>query len=166
MTKLSLKTPFLEAEWSPQEKDREAAWELYVEMLTRITTQPLPDDVGDEKVALDSVYAIFPLMAEEGKRLEDGFTAGQREGAKLGAIWDAEYGFYNSSRGSNRRALIQLQHASRRSRPRLLLHNHTIKRRSCHKPSIKHFDATEWIAGIGAARPSSSAITALNNSSR
>jgi hypothetical protein len=61
---LSLKTPFLEAEWAPQEKDREDAWELYVEMLTRIITQPLPDDVGNEKVALDRVYAIFPLTRE------------------------------------------------------------------------------------------------------
>jgi len=53
-----------ETEWAPQEKDREAAWELYIELLTRITTQPLPDDTGDEKVALDSVYDIFPLTRE------------------------------------------------------------------------------------------------------
>lgn len=29
------------------------------EMLTRIITQPLPADAGDERVALDSVYSLF-----------------------------------------------------------------------------------------------------------
>ena len=60
MTGLKIKTPFLEAEWNPQTADKNAAWDLYVEMLTRIITQPLPDDVGDEKSALDSVQSLFP----------------------------------------------------------------------------------------------------------
>ena len=40
--------------------DKEAAWELYIEILTRITTQQLPSGVGDESVALDSIYSLFP----------------------------------------------------------------------------------------------------------
>ena len=40
-------------------KDRKAAWELYVEMETRIITQPLPPKHGDEQTALDSVYSLF-----------------------------------------------------------------------------------------------------------
>jgi hypothetical protein len=64
LTKLKVNTGFLEAEWQPQEKDREAAWELYVEMLTRIITQPLPDEHGDEKTALDSVYSLFGITRE------------------------------------------------------------------------------------------------------
>ena len=51
-------------EVSLQEDDRDAAWELYVEMLTRIVTQPLPSKVGDEKTALDSVYSLFPTTRE------------------------------------------------------------------------------------------------------
>lgn len=47
-----------------QEDDRNAAWELYVEMLTRIVTQPLPNNIGDEKIALDSVYSLFPITRE------------------------------------------------------------------------------------------------------
>lgn len=31
--------------------NRDAAWELYIEMLTRIVTQPLPAEDGDEKTA-------------------------------------------------------------------------------------------------------------------
>lgn len=44
--------------------DRDAAWELYIEMLTRIVTQPLPSADGDEKAALDSVYSLFPATRE------------------------------------------------------------------------------------------------------
>ena len=40
-------------------KDRKAAWELYVEMETRIITQPLRPEHGDEQTALDSVYSLF-----------------------------------------------------------------------------------------------------------
>lgn len=60
MTSLKIKYPFLEMEWNPAETDKVAAWELYVELLTRITTQALAVDDGDEKTALDSVYSLFP----------------------------------------------------------------------------------------------------------
>ena len=46
------------------DEDENAAWELYIEMLTRIVTQPLPQDFGDEKTALESVYALFPITRE------------------------------------------------------------------------------------------------------
>ena len=64
LTHLKINVGFLEAEWQPQEKDREAAWELYVEMLTRIVTQPLPKEHGDEKTALDSVFSLFGTTRE------------------------------------------------------------------------------------------------------
>lgn len=52
--------------------DRDAAWELYIEMLTRIVTQPLPSADGDEKTALDSVYSLFPstreILRQRGRR--------------------------------------------------------------------------------------------------
>ncbi len=64
MTSLKITPPFLEMEWSPSEPDKDAAWALYIELLTRITTQPLSDTDGDEKVALDSVYSLFPTTRE------------------------------------------------------------------------------------------------------
>jgi hypothetical protein len=64
LTNLKISIGFLEAEWQPQEKDREAAWELYVELLTRIATQPLLSEHGDEKTALDSVYKLFEITRE------------------------------------------------------------------------------------------------------
>ena len=64
MTSLKIKTPFLDMDWAPQDEDKDAAWELYIELLTRITTQPLPAELGDERAALDSVYALFDLTRE------------------------------------------------------------------------------------------------------
>jgi len=64
MTSLKISTGFAEAEFAPEAGDREAAWELYIELLTRIATQPLPEQAGDEKAALDSVYSIFGLTRE------------------------------------------------------------------------------------------------------
>jgi len=61
MTSLKIKTPFLEANWQPKDEDKDAAWELYIELLTRITTQPLPKTHGDEATALESVHKLFEL---------------------------------------------------------------------------------------------------------
>jgi hypothetical protein len=60
MTSLKLKAGFLETEWKPTAPDKDAAWDLYVELLTRITTQTIPDQDGIEKTALDSIYSLFP----------------------------------------------------------------------------------------------------------
>lgn len=64
LTGLKIKTPVLEIEWSPQEADKNAAWDMYIELLTRITTQPLPKEDGIEKAALESIYIIFKITRE------------------------------------------------------------------------------------------------------
>ena len=64
MTSLKIKTPFLEADWCPKDKDKDAAWELYIELLTRIATQPLPMEHGDETTALESIHRLFSLTRE------------------------------------------------------------------------------------------------------
>ena len=47
----------LNVQWNPQDGDREAAWAfIYIELLTRITTQPLANEEEIEQAALDSVY--------------------------------------------------------------------------------------------------------------
>jgi len=68
MTSLKVKTPFLEMDFAPQEADKNAAWDLYVELLTRITTQSLPKEHGDEQTALDSIYSIFGITRDVLKR--------------------------------------------------------------------------------------------------
>ena len=64
MTSLKITPPFLQMEWTPKPADKNAAWALYIELLTRITTQPLPTEHGDEKTALDSVYSLFATTRE------------------------------------------------------------------------------------------------------
>jgi hypothetical protein len=59
MDSLRVKAGFLEMEFSPKDTDKNAAWDLYIELLTRITTQPLKFKEGDEKTALDSIYSLF-----------------------------------------------------------------------------------------------------------
>ena len=64
MTSLKINTPFLDMEWKPKDEDKAAAWDLYIELLTRITTQSLNESYGDEKTALASIHQIFPLTRE------------------------------------------------------------------------------------------------------
>lgn len=68
---LKIKSPLLDMELVFSDGDRIAAWQMYIELLTRITTQPLPAGYGDEKTALDSVYSVFAMtrgvLKENGK---------------------------------------------------------------------------------------------------
>ena len=64
LEKVKLNLAVVRADVSFEAADKDAAWELYIEMLTRIVTQPLPYDVGDDKTALDSVYSLFPITRE------------------------------------------------------------------------------------------------------
>ena len=64
LEKVKLNLSVIEMEMSFEPTDQDAAWELYVEMLTRIVTQPLPFEYGDEKTALDSIYALFGITRE------------------------------------------------------------------------------------------------------
>lgn len=61
---LKINVGVAEMEWSPATEDSDAAWDLYVELLTRITTQPLPDDAGIEATALASIHSLFGLTRE------------------------------------------------------------------------------------------------------
>ncbi len=60
--KLNLK--FLEMDFSPKEADKDAAWELYIELLTRISTQDLHKEQGDEEAALKSIHSFFKITRE------------------------------------------------------------------------------------------------------
>ena len=64
LEKVRLNLKAVQLEVSFQEADKDAAWDLYVEMLTRIVTQPLPPESGDEQAALESVYSLAPATRE------------------------------------------------------------------------------------------------------
>ena len=61
---LPLPPNVLTREWTPSEEDRSAAWDLYTELRTRITTQPLHYRAGDEEAALDSLFMLFGLTRD------------------------------------------------------------------------------------------------------
>jgi hypothetical protein len=79
LSSLKIKLGFLEGEFNPRDPDRAAAWALYVELLTRATTQNIPPEDGDEEAALESVHAIFPLTRD----ILRGHGSGAGEFAKL-----------------------------------------------------------------------------------
>lgn len=45
--------------WKPDETERKAAWEMYVELITRISIQELRPGEGMLREALSSLYTIF-----------------------------------------------------------------------------------------------------------
>ena len=68
LTSLKINAKFLELELNFSDTDKKAAWEMYVELLTRITTQKLKIEEGDEQTALDSIHSIFGTTREILKR--------------------------------------------------------------------------------------------------
>lgn len=75
LTKINLKTQWLELEISHTKDDRNAAWDMYVEMITRTVTQPLSYNYGDEEAALKSIYELFEItrniLKEKGRNAKE-----------------------------------------------------------------------------------------------
>ena len=61
---IKLNGKFAQLEFEATDDDMTAAWDMYVELITRIATQELDEDYGDEKTALSSIYALFPITRE------------------------------------------------------------------------------------------------------
>ena len=83
LTNVRLNVAGVQVEVEINQDDRNAAWESYVEMLTRIVTQPLPADVGDEQTALDSVYSRCLRRPEKSCA---GGIGGQFDSARLPSL--------------------------------------------------------------------------------
>ena len=64
LDKVQLNAGVVKTDVTFNQDDKNAAWELYVEMLTRTVTQPLPRKAGDEMTALNSVHALFGVTRE------------------------------------------------------------------------------------------------------
>ncbi|OLA72283.1 MAG: hypothetical protein BHW45_08010 [Roseburia sp. CAG:197_41_10] len=74
---IKLNGKFAQLEFEATDDDMTAAWDMYVELITRIATQKLDEDYGDEKTALSSIHALFPITREILKakgRLAPNFT--------------------------------------------------------------------------------------------
>lgn len=69
---INLTVGFASIEFAPTEDDQAAAWDMYVELVTRTATQPLQPETGDEKMALESLYSLFEttrnILKEKGRK--------------------------------------------------------------------------------------------------
>jgi len=60
LTSVKIKIPWVgEAEWNADPKERNAAWSLYVELVTRISVQALPANEGSLREVLTSLHSLF-----------------------------------------------------------------------------------------------------------
>jgi hypothetical protein len=50
--------------WQPDEKEQQAAWELYIELVTRVSVAGLQEDEGLLRESLSSLYVIFTTTRE------------------------------------------------------------------------------------------------------
>lgn len=50
--------------WKVDPTERQAAWSLYVELVTRIAVQPLEFDEGLVREAMNSLYSLFGTSRE------------------------------------------------------------------------------------------------------
>lgn len=64
LSEIKLHIGFVDVAFTPSVRDQEAAWEMYVELITRVTTQQLASDTGDEETALTSVYNLFGVTRD------------------------------------------------------------------------------------------------------
>jgi hypothetical protein len=65
---VSMSLPFglggVKGTWQPDEREAEAAWEMYVELVTRVATVELGPQEGLLREALASLYSLFPTTRD------------------------------------------------------------------------------------------------------
>lgn len=54
----------IEGTWKPDDIEKKAAWEMYVELVTRVTLQELTPEEGLLREALSSFYSLFGTTRE------------------------------------------------------------------------------------------------------
>ena len=104
--------------WEPDEAEIQAAWEMYVELGTRVSTQPLREDEGILREALASLRELFPMTREilrrHGPTVARKKGTGQHSFAELAvyvlnysvrpmlAVWHPRLADYEASRPEGR----------------------------------------------------------------
>ncbi|GJM33768.1 MAG: hypothetical protein DHS20C18_27690 [Saprospiraceae bacterium] len=77
-----IKIPFLglEGNWEVDDVQRKAAWEIYVELVTRVTVIELKKDEGILREALTSFYSLFNSTREVLKKYGPSVAAAKNPG--------------------------------------------------------------------------------------
>jgi len=50
--------------WAPSDEDRALAWDIYIELHSRVSTQSLDDKQGNDLAALESIHNLFSIARE------------------------------------------------------------------------------------------------------
>jgi hypothetical protein len=59
LTEVTVKLPWIEGKWVVDDAQRVAAWEIYIELITRISVEPLGKEGGLLREALSSLHGLF-----------------------------------------------------------------------------------------------------------
>lgn len=80
--KVGVKLPFLniEGNWEANDNEIKAAWELYVELITRITTNELNRNEGLLREALTSIHSVFQITRDIMKKYGPELAIPQKKG--------------------------------------------------------------------------------------
>ena len=80
---VALKLGFLEigGDWTPDDAEERAAWEMYVELVTRISVAELRPGDGVLREALSSLYSLFATTRDILKRYGPGIARGKDGGS-------------------------------------------------------------------------------------
>lgn len=87
--KVSLQIPFIggiEGTWAPERAERDAAWELYVELVTRVSVVELHPDDGKVREALSSFYQLFAITRDILRRYGPAVARGSADRITFGRI--------------------------------------------------------------------------------
>lgn len=79
---LKLNLPFVQISgtWEPNTVERTAAWELYIEVITRVAVVPLDEDDGLLREALTSLHSLFTTTREILRRHGPAVAEPKRDG--------------------------------------------------------------------------------------
>ena len=80
---VQLSLPFIggiSSTWRPDDAERRAAWELYVELITRVTVEQLGPEHGILREALSSYYSVFATTRDILRRYGTAVAPRERQG--------------------------------------------------------------------------------------
>jgi hypothetical protein len=68
MSSLSRNMGFPQMDWKPKDPDGLEAWQLIIELVTRVAPQDITPEAGDEKTAWEGVHRLLTLTRENPQR--------------------------------------------------------------------------------------------------
>lgn len=69
----------MNTKWTPTKEERKAAWELYIELITRISVFSLEQNEGSDREALSSLYELFQSTRKVLKSYGPGIAIGDEK---------------------------------------------------------------------------------------